>query len=140
MLLFQINTHQDDANGLAFADTSGHLLFTTGDDGLCKAWDKRTLNTDHPNPVGIFSGHKDGITHVDSRVRNVIYAKNCSICSVNDFCKSHIAIQSTVMEIERFIMIDLYNYYRMMDVISSPIPKTNPLNCGTFVNSPMPQE
>ena len=70
IIIIKVNTHQDDANGLAFSDSSGQILYTTGDDGLCKVWDRRAFITESPCPVGIFAGHKDGITHVDSRVSN----------------------------------------------------------------------
>lgn len=62
-----IDAHQDDANGIAFSDSSGHVIYSTGDDGLCKVWDRRTLEENSPCPVGVFAGHKDGITYVDSK-------------------------------------------------------------------------
>ena len=32
-----------------------------------KVWDRRTLNETNPKPVGILSGHIDGITYIDSK-------------------------------------------------------------------------
>ena len=34
--IFQIDAHEDDVNAVAFADDSSHILFSGGDDGLCK--------------------------------------------------------------------------------------------------------
>lgn len=34
--LSQIYAHDDDVNAVAFADNSSHILFSGGDDGLCK--------------------------------------------------------------------------------------------------------
>lgn len=62
-----IEAHDDDVNAVAFADENSQILFTGGDDGLCKVWDRRTLREDNPNPVGVFSGHSNGITYIDSR-------------------------------------------------------------------------
>lgn len=64
----KIEGHAEDANTVAFADNTSQILYSGGDDGLCKVWDRRTLNEDNPNPVGVFSGHIDGITHLDSKL------------------------------------------------------------------------
>ena len=64
----QIDAHQDDANAVTFADESSQLIFSGGDDGICKVWDRRTLSETHCSPVGILAGHKDGITFIDTKV------------------------------------------------------------------------
>ena len=64
----QIDAHQDDANAVTFADESSQIIFSGGDDGICKVWDRRTLSETHCSPVGILAGHKDGITFIDTKV------------------------------------------------------------------------
>ncbi|XP_060567782.1 DDB1- and CUL4-associated factor 11-like isoform X2 [Ruditapes philippinarum] len=63
----KIDAHDDDVNAVAFADTTSQILFSGGDDGLCKVWDRRTLKEDHPVPVGVLAGHYDGITYIDPK-------------------------------------------------------------------------
>lgn len=63
----KIEAHEDDVNAVAFADTSSHILFSGGDDAICKVWDRRTMREDDPRPVGILAGHQDGITFIDSK-------------------------------------------------------------------------
>lgn len=63
----KIDSHEDDVNAVAFADASSQILFSGGDDALCKVWDRRTLREDSPQPVGVLSGHRDGITFIDSK-------------------------------------------------------------------------
>ncbi|KAK3576381.1 hypothetical protein CHS0354_018929 [Potamilus streckersoni] len=63
----KIEAHDDDVNTVAFAGDSSNILFSGGDDGLCKVWDRRTLQESHPVPVGMFAGHSDGITYIDSK-------------------------------------------------------------------------
>ncbi|KAG8200731.1 hypothetical protein JTE90_022340 [Oedothorax gibbosus] len=63
----RIYSHEDDVNTVAFADNTSEILFSGGDDGICKVWDRRTLCESSPVPVGIFAGHEDGITYVDSK-------------------------------------------------------------------------
>ncbi|XP_015127239.1 DDB1- and CUL4-associated factor 11 isoform X2 [Diachasma alloeum] len=63
----KIEGHAEDANTVAFADSTSQILYSGGDDGLCKVWDRRTLNEANPHPVGILAGHTDGITYVDPR-------------------------------------------------------------------------
>ncbi|XP_018910864.2 DDB1- and CUL4-associated factor 11 isoform X2 [Bemisia tabaci] len=63
----RIKAHSRDVNAVSYADDSSHILYSAGDDGLCKVWDTRTLNENSPKPVGILAGHLDGITYIDSR-------------------------------------------------------------------------
>lgn len=63
----RVHGHEDDINAVAFADASSHILFSGGDDGLCKVWDRRQLVESCPCPVGVLAGHADGITHIDPR-------------------------------------------------------------------------
>ncbi|XP_016061344.1 PREDICTED: DDB1- and CUL4-associated factor 11 isoform X3 [Miniopterus natalensis] len=63
----QIESHEDDVNAVAFADISSQILFSGGDDAICKVWDRRTMREDDPKPVGALAGHQDGITFIDSK-------------------------------------------------------------------------
>ncbi|MGH0174232.1 UNVERIFIED_CONTAM: hypothetical protein FKN15_069175 [Acipenser sinensis] len=63
----KIDSHEDDVNAVSFADASSQILFSGGDDALCKVWDRRTLREDSPQPVGQLAGHRDGITFIDSK-------------------------------------------------------------------------
>ncbi|XP_071446703.1 DDB1- and CUL4-associated factor 11 isoform X1 [Hetaerina americana] len=63
----RIKGHSDDVNTVAFADDTSQILFSGGDDGLCKVWDRRTLSEFNPRPVGVHAGHMDGVTFVDPR-------------------------------------------------------------------------
>ncbi|XP_015191520.1 PREDICTED: DDB1- and CUL4-associated factor 11 isoform X1 [Polistes dominula] len=64
---FRIEGHDDDVNTVAFADNTSQILYSAGDDGLCKVWDRRTLSETDPHPVGVLAGHMDGITYIDPR-------------------------------------------------------------------------
>lgn len=63
----RIRAHEYDVNTVAFADNTSHIIYSGGDDGLIKVWDRRTLNESNPKPVGVLAGHMDGITFIDSR-------------------------------------------------------------------------
>ncbi|XP_071091966.1 DDB1- and CUL4-associated factor 11-like [Haliotis cracherodii] len=63
----RISAHDDDVNAVSFADDSSQILFSGGDDGLVKVWDRRTLREEDPLPVGVMAGHHDGITYIDSK-------------------------------------------------------------------------
>uniref|UniRef100_A0A1B6EKW7 Uncharacterized protein n=1 Tax=Cuerna arida TaxID=1464854 RepID=A0A1B6EKW7_9HEMI len=63
----KIDGHGEDVNTVAFADSTSQILYSGGDDGLCKVWDRRTLNETSPKPVGVLAGHMDGITYIDSK-------------------------------------------------------------------------
>lgn len=52
----QIDGHEDDVNTVAFADGTSQILYSGGDDGICKVWDRRTLTESNPVPVGNLAG------------------------------------------------------------------------------------
>ncbi|XP_058076528.1 LEC14B protein-like isoform X2 [Magnolia sinica] len=62
----QISAHLCDVNTVAFADETGHLIYSGSDDNLCKVWDRRCLN-DSRRAAGVLTGHLEGITFLDSR-------------------------------------------------------------------------
>ncbi|KAL1132657.1 hypothetical protein AAG570_010609 [Ranatra chinensis] len=63
----RVEGHDGDVNTVAFADDTSQIIYSGGDDGFCKVWDRRTLNEASPKPVGVLAGHMDGITYIDSR-------------------------------------------------------------------------
>lgn len=64
----KIHAHEYDINSVSFADDSSHIIYSGGDDGLIKVWDRRTLDEESlPKPVGVLAGHMDGITFINSR-------------------------------------------------------------------------
>ncbi|KAJ1347359.1 hypothetical protein KIN20_002395 [Parelaphostrongylus tenuis] len=61
------DAHGDDVNAVCYGDTDSHLLYSGGDDGLVKVFDRRALRELDYQPVGVFAGHRDGITYIDAR-------------------------------------------------------------------------
>ncbi|PSN31336.1 DDB1- and CUL4-associated factor 11 [Blattella germanica] len=78
----RIEGHEDDVNTVAFADSTSQILYSGGDDGLCKVWDRRTLSESNPKPVGILAGHMDGITYIDPRGDGRHLISNCKDQSI----------------------------------------------------------
>ncbi|OWA51865.1 DDB1- and CUL4-associated factor 11 [Hypsibius exemplaris] len=59
------SAHADDVNTVAFADQTSHILYSGGDDGIIRVWDRRTLSEERPKACGLFLGHKHGIVYLD---------------------------------------------------------------------------
>lgn len=75
--VMQVNAHEDDVNAVSFIDDSNNLILSTGDDGLIKMWDRRTMGAFGDGlPVRIFAGHRDGVTYIDSRKDNRYFLTN----------------------------------------------------------------
>ncbi|GAB4843523.1 hypothetical protein Ancab_013485 [Ancistrocladus abbreviatus] len=62
----KIHAHEADVNTVCFADESGNVMYSGSDDSFCKVWDRRCLNL-KDQPVGVLTGHLEGITFIDSR-------------------------------------------------------------------------
>jgi WD repeat-containing protein 23 len=66
--VLSLKVHDDDVNAVCFGDEGSHILLSGADDGLVKVWDRRTMGEfGKAHPVGVFAGHRDGITFIDSR-------------------------------------------------------------------------
>lgn len=64
--LLNIQGHEDDVNGVAFADAGSSNVFVSGsDDSLLKVWDRRSLR--QGRPAGLLPGHTEGITYISPK-------------------------------------------------------------------------
>ncbi|QIW99292.1 hypothetical protein AMS68_004810 [Peltaster fructicola] len=64
--ILRIPGHQDDVNAVCFGDKmSPHILYSGSDDTTLKIWDRRSLSS--MRPAGMFLGHTEGLTYVDSK-------------------------------------------------------------------------
>ncbi|KAJ9113030.1 hypothetical protein QFC22_006126 [Naganishia vaughanmartiniae] len=60
--ILNVYGHDDDVNGVCFADESStNVLVSASDDGYLKVWDRRSLASKEPS--GVLCGHTEGITH-----------------------------------------------------------------------------
>eukprot|EP01087_Luapelamoeba_hula_P001903 TRINITY_DN116_c1_g2_i3.p1 TRINITY_DN116_c1_g2~~TRINITY_DN116_c1_g2_i3.p1 ORF type:complete len:657 (+),score=79.47 TRINITY_DN116_c1_g2_i3:125-2095(+) len=87
-VLLRVQGHSDDVNSVTFADVShSNLIFSGSDDCHIRVWDRRCLNastssTTPPSsggsvkPAGVFVGHTEGVTHVDSKGDGVYLVSN----------------------------------------------------------------
>ena len=106
----RIDAHGDDVNAVAFVDTATHILASGGDDGLIKIWDRRSLREANPTPVGVFAGHVDGVTFIDSKddARHII--SNSKDQSIKLWDLRHFASNQTIDETRRAVRCQTWDY------------------------------
>lgn len=64
--IHQIRGHDEDVNAVCLADNSSpHILYSGSDDTTLKMWDTRSLGDNRA--AGIFTGHIEGLTYIDSK-------------------------------------------------------------------------
>ncbi|KAF2460418.1 WD40-repeat-containing domain protein [Lineolata rhizophorae] len=62
----KIPGHNDDVNAVCYGDKmSPHVLYSGSDDTTLKVWDRRSMGDGRP--AGVFFGHTEGLTYVDSK-------------------------------------------------------------------------
>lgn len=97
VLFLQCEQEALDVNSVGFIDETSQIIYSGSDNGVIKVrncflimnqfffcsinnrnnflsislniqiWDRRCLNENNPREVGVFSGHLDGITYIDSK-------------------------------------------------------------------------
>ena len=61
--MLAVSGHDDDVNGVAFADAaSSHVFISGSDDSYLKVWDRRSLNSRKAS--GTLPGHTEGVTYI----------------------------------------------------------------------------
>ena len=56
----------DDVNAVCYGDKSSpHILYSGSDDTVIRVWDRRSMGS--KVPAGVFMGHNEGLTYVDSK-------------------------------------------------------------------------
>ncbi|KAI9701726.1 MAG: hypothetical protein M1820_006354 [Bogoriella megaspora] len=64
--ILRLEGHKADVNAVCFGDKSSpHILYSGSDDTTLKVWDRRSMGDGHE--AGVFMGHTEGITYVDSK-------------------------------------------------------------------------
>jgi len=64
--ILRIEGHEDDVNAVCYGDrNSPHILYSGSDDTTLKVWDRRSMGDGRP--AGVFIGHTEGLTYVDSK-------------------------------------------------------------------------
>lgn len=106
----KIYAHDDDVNTVRFANESSHILFSGGDDGLCKVWDRRTLREQNPKPVGTMAGHSDGITFIDSKGDSRYFISNCKDQTLKLWDVRKFSDPSTISETKKIVSSMRWDY------------------------------
>ncbi|CAG5114727.1 unnamed protein product, partial [Candidula unifasciata] len=106
----KINAHDDDVNTVRFADESSQILYSGGDDGLCKVWDRRTLREQKPVPVGTLSGHVDGITYIDSKGDARFFISNSKDQSIKLWDIRYFSDQKGITETKKAVANQNWDY------------------------------
>lgn len=64
--IVRLSNHEDDVNAVCYGDKlSPHILYSGSDDQTLRVWDRRSMADGRP--AGIFVGHTEGLTYVDSK-------------------------------------------------------------------------
>jgi WD repeat-containing protein 23 len=64
--VLKLPNHEEDVNAVCFGDKSSpHILYSGSDDQTLRVWDRRSMSDGRE--VGIFVGHTEGLTYVDSK-------------------------------------------------------------------------
>jgi WD repeat-containing protein 23 len=108
--VLKIEAHEDDVNTVAFADETSNILFSAADDGLCKVWDRRTLNETDPKPVGVLAGHLDGITYIDSKRDGRYFVTNSKDQSIKLWDVRVFSSQETIANTRRVVTEQNWDY------------------------------
>ncbi|EXJ92446.1 hypothetical protein A1O3_00997 [Capronia epimyces CBS 606.96] len=123
----RLSNHDDDVNAVCFGDKlSPHILYSGSDDQTLRVWDRRSMADGRP--AGIFVGHTEGLTYVDSKGdgRYVLSNGKDQMMKLWDLRK--------MISPNEFSRIDLHSYTTNFDYRFSPYDEDdyvpNPKDCS----------
>ncbi|KAJ4507583.1 hypothetical protein HRR83_004163 [Exophiala dermatitidis] len=123
----RLSNHDDDVNAVCFGDKSSpHILYSGSDDQTLRVWDRRSMADGRP--AGIFVGHTEGLTYVDSKGdgRYVLSNGKDQMMKLWDLRK--------MISPNEFARIDLQSYTTNFDYRFSPYDEDdyipNPKDCS----------
>jgi len=73
-------------------------------------WDRRELRERSPNPVGIFAGHTDGITHIDAKGDGRYLISNSKDQTIKLWDMRKFASKDSVRECKRIVASTNWDY------------------------------
>ncbi|XP_072748454.1 DDB1- and CUL4-associated factor 11 isoform X1 [Anoplolepis gracilipes] len=120
--VLRFHGHEKDVNTIAFADDSSHVFYSGSDDGLCKVWDRRTINQRNPCAVGVLAGHSNGITYIDSRGDQRYLISNSKDQSIKLWDIRNYSSRRAALAARQFVDHENWDYrwQRMPDMIREP--------------------
>ncbi|KIW50079.1 hypothetical protein PV05_11700 [Exophiala xenobiotica] len=123
----RLTNHEDDVNAVCFGDKSSpHILYSGSDDQTLRVWDRRSMADGRP--AGIFVGHTEGLTYVDSKGdgRYVLSNGKDQMMKLWDLRR--------MISPNEFKSIDMHNYTTNFDYRFSPYDEDdyvpNPKDCS----------
>lgn len=114
--VLRLQKHEDDVNAVCFGDKSSpHILYSGSDDSTIRVWDRRSMGDGRE--AGVFIGHTEGITYVDSKGdgRYVLSNGKDQTMKLWDLRK--------MMTTARFADIDVSSYTTGYDYRFEPYPE-----------------
>jgi len=64
--VLRLKGHRNEVNAVCYGDESSpHIIYSGSDDCTVKIWDRRSISG--TRPVGVFTGHTEGITSIASK-------------------------------------------------------------------------
>lgn len=64
--VLRLRGHTNEVNAVCYGDESSpHIIYSGSDDCTVKIWDRRSISD--KRPVGVFTGHTEGITSIASK-------------------------------------------------------------------------
>ncbi|KAI6178358.1 Transcription initiation factor IIE subunit alpha [Aphelenchoides besseyi] len=106
-----LKVHDDDVNAVCFGDESSNIILSGADDGLVKVWDRREMGEfGQARPIGIFAGHRDGITFIDSRGDDRYILSNSKDQTIKLWDLRHFASDAGIESTKKSVRMQKWDY------------------------------
>ncbi|KAI6241181.1 Transcription initiation factor IIE subunit alpha [Aphelenchoides fujianensis] len=106
-----LKVHDDDVNAVCFGNEGSNIILSGADDGLVKVWDRRGMGEfGQARPVGIFAGHRDGITFIDARGDDRYILSNSKDQTIKLWDLRHFATEEGIESTKKSVRMQKWDY------------------------------